>query len=319
MEGTLIGDRYRLGQSIGQGRGGSVWIATDTRVQRTVAAKPIGLRSPEDAEFALQQAKLAARLRHQCAITVYDVVAEGDEVWLITEYVPSRTMADFVAEYGRITPMDTATLGVQIAAALAAAHETGLLHRAVEPPNVLLADDGGVQISDFGIGVLHGDHDYRAPEILAGGAFTQASDVFALGATLFYAVEGVPPFSEDGIPSRSLLAGTTLQPVVMRMLSADPAMRPSMEGVWHALRAVRDGLPTGFAPGTQPPTPAQPAAVPQSAWVEATQPRMAAAPQLAPQAGTTMRRPGLPSPAMIAVAVAIAVLTGVLFTELFLL
>src|SRR5690606_29287892 len=142
MEGTLIGERYRLTQPIAQGRAGSVWIAQDTRVNRTVVAKPVALRSPQDASFALEQAKHAARLRHRCAVTVYDVLAEGPRVWIVSEYVPSRSMADFLDGHGRLAFADTAMLGTQVSAAVAAAHEIGLLHRAIEPSNVLLADDG---------------------------------------------------------------------------------------------------------------------------------------------------------------------------------
>lgn len=344
MEGTLIGDRYRLSQPIGRGRSGVVWIAQDTRVQRTVAAKPIAPRGPSEAAFALQQAKLAARLRHRCAVTVYDVLSDGPQLWLITEYVPSRTMADFIGEHGRVAATDTAVLGVQLAAALAAAHETGLLHQAIEPPNVLLADDGGVQITDFGIGALHGDLAYLAPEVVAGGRHTEASDVFALGATLFYAVEGAAPFGEDGqsAPSLQHLSGTPLQPVLMRMLSADPSLRPTMEGVWTALRAVADGRPPVLAPalppppapapdatlgapptttGQQPAVPVQQyATAPQFAPVAAPSPAWPAPPAANGNAAASAVRPsGLPAPGMLAAAVVIAVLVGVLFAELFLL
>jgi serine/threonine protein kinase len=344
VEGTLIGQRYRLSQPIGRGRGGFVWIAEDTRVQRTVTAKPIGLRGPEDAAFALQHAKHAARLKHQCAVTVYDVLADGPQIWIITEYVPSRTLADFITSHGRLAPADTATLGAQLAAALAAAHELGLLHRAIEPPNVLLADDGGVQLTDFGIGALHGDAAYQAPEIIAGGPHTPASDVYALGATLFYAVEGVVPFREDGTSAPTLehLAGTPLQPVLMRMLSADPALRPTMEGVWTALRAVADGRPAMLAPPLPAAQPAQPPHSPSTTGQHLAVPAMATAPQFAPVAAPPQAHPGrpqpswpangtaaaadrpvrpsgLPAPGFIAAAVVIAALVGVLFTELFLL
>lgn len=343
MEGTLIGDRYRLSQPIGRGRGGFVWIAQDTRVQRTVAAKPVAMRGPQDAAFALEQAKHAARLRHQCAVTVYDVLTEGPQVWIITEYVPSRTMADFIKAHGRLDPTDTATLGTQAAAALAASHELGLLHRAIEPPNVLLADDGGVQVTDFGIGALHADQAYQAPEVISGGVVTEASDVFALGATLFYAVEGVPPFGEDGqsVPSLQHLAGTPLQPVLLRMLSVDPSLRPTMEGVWTALRAVAGGRPPVLASAVQAQTaPPPPQATPTSQQAPPSEPTVLqtpAQPQFAPvgpqtqqapaapmrppaaQAGASgIRATGLPAPGMIAAAVVIAVLVGVLFAELFL-
>lgn len=347
MEGTLIGGRYRLSQPIGRGRGGFEWIAQDTRVHRTVAAKPIALRGPQDASFALQQAKRAARIRHQCVVTVYDVLVEGTDVWMIMEYVPSRTLADFMAGHERLDPMDVATLGVQLAAALAAAHEAGLLHRAVEPPNVLLADDGGVQITDFGIGALHGDPAYQAPEVVAGGGYTDASDVFSLGATLCYAAEGSVPFDDRyGWPGPPLthLTGTPLHHVLMRMLSADPALRPSMAGVWAALKAVANGrqpdadslvgsgtaMPAEavpVAPVAQPAPPAapppaaappaaaaQPAGVPQGSWPEA-----GGAQQVAPQTAAAVRPSGLPAPLVIGVAILLATLAGVLFTELLLL
>lgn len=320
MEGTLIGDRYRLSQSIGFGRSGVGWIAQDVRVHRTVAAKTIPLRGPQDTAFVMQQAKHAARLKHQCAVTVYDVLAEGEDVWLITEYVPARTMAEFIRSHGGVDPLDAATLGTQLAAALAAAHEIGLLHRAVEPANVLLADDGGVQVTDFGIGALFADAAYQAPEVVAGGAHTAASDVFALGATLFYAVEGAVPFGDaQPAPSPARLTGTPLQPVLMRMLSADPGLRPTMEGVWTALRAVAAGQPAQRPPlaaraAAQPANQAQPAT-----WMQ--QPTWPSAPAQPAQsgAGSLLRPSGLPSPVLIAVAVLVAVLLGVAFTELFLL
>src|SRR5690606_27475456 len=149
-----------------------------------------------------------------------------------------RSMADFLDGRGRLAFADTAMLGTQVSAAVAAAHEIGLLHRAIEPSNVLLADDGGVLITNFGVGGLHANPDFQAPEVIDGDRPTTESDVFALGATLFYAGEGTVPFSDDKPPKFRHLADTALQPLLGRMLSANPALRPTMETAWAELRAA---------------------------------------------------------------------------------
>ncbi|WP_043661593.1 protein kinase domain-containing protein [Thermocrispum municipale] len=351
MEGTLIGERYRLTQPIAQGRAGSVWIAQDTRVNRTVVAKPVALRSPQDASFALEQAKHAARLRHRCAVTVYDVLAEGPRVWIVSEYVPSRSMADFLDGHGRLAFADTAMLGTQVSAAVAAAHEIGLLHRAIEPSNVLLADDGGVLITNFGVGGLHANPDFQAPEVIDGDRPTTESDVFALGATLFYAGEGTVPFSDDKPPKFRHLADTALQPLLGRMLSANPALRPTMETAWAELRAAAKAPHLAEQRTIPAPRPAT-AEPPETANSEQpTRPRIAVAPAdhanpgrhpvviTGPQAPVPPRttaipwprndldlaqasRPrgpkayGLPSAPMMAAAIVLAVLVGVVFAEL---
>ncbi|WP_051310402.1 serine/threonine-protein kinase [Thermocrispum agreste] len=291
MEGTLIGDRYRLSQPIGRGRAGFAWIAQDTRVHRTVVAKPVAVSNPQDISFALEQAKHAARLRHRCAVTVYDVFPEGPEVWLITEYVPSRSMAEFLTGHVRLGVADTTMLGTHVSAAVAAAHEIGLLHRAIEPSNILLADDGGVLITNFGIGGLDADADYQAPEVVGGSHPTPASDVFSLGATLFYAAEGYVPFTAGHETATfQHLAGTPLQPLLARMLFVDPTIRPAMAEVWSELRGsartsrtgqATAGQHTGTVPlvggsGTQPfaqqaaPAPGAPERSGQPAQSEAT-------------------------------------------------
>jgi len=260
-EGRLLGDRYRLSQPIGRGNGGFIWIAQDQSVHRTVAAKPValprgGTTGDTDLEVAVRRARDAARLKHSCAVTVYDVLIEADGIWLITEYVPSRTMSDFIAGHGKLAAHDTVTLGAQLAAALAAATELGLIHRAVEPANVLLADDGAVQITDFGIGTLHHDQAFRAPEVIAGRAATSASDVFSLGATLYFALHRTTPFGPLGTDpgpespnaahdtitiGRRADAATLLPQLLERMLAIDPAQRPSMTDCWEALTAIAEG------------------------------------------------------------------------------
>lgn len=333
----LIGGRYRLSQPIGRGPSGFLWVAQDSKVQRTVAAKPIPLTrggSPlmSDAAlaYALHQARLAKGLKHQCAVPVYDVFVEGDDIWLIMEYVPARAMSDFLAGHGQLSETDVATLGAQLAAALAAAHEHGLLHRAVEPANVLLADDGGVQITEFGIGVLHQDPAFRAPEVTAGGIPTAASDVFSLGATLFFALEATAPFGPQGTgPVPPVPHNVTgLHHVLMRMLSADPALRPSTAGAWRALAAIAEGVqpPSDALIGSMPAVAVAPAPVAQAApapatvddWSQPTLPAMAPVPA-APQAVSSNVASSGGGRLLVFVAVLLAATAGVVFTELFLL
>ncbi|MGH3520353.1 MAG: protein kinase domain-containing protein, partial [Haloechinothrix sp.] len=249
-EGALIGDRYRLGEPIGRGRRGFVWLAQDERLHRTIAVMPIQLprtTTPAAADreraLALTQAAQVSRIKHENVVTVYDVVPEGDDIWLIIEYVPSRPLSEFLSRNGRLPGAQTAALGAQLAAGLVAAHEYGVLHRGVEPANVLLADDGGVQLTDFGIGLVVQDPAYRAPEVLRSGLVSASSDVFSLGATLFTATVGAPPFGSTGNETAPSLPATddVLAPVLVRMLCADPAMRPSMSGVADALTAVANG------------------------------------------------------------------------------
>lgn len=336
-EGMLIGGRYRLSQPIGQGPSGFLWVAQDTNVHRTVAAKPIPLTRGGSAvvsqpalAYALGQARLARSLKHPCAVGVYDVFVDGEDVWLITEYVPSRAMSDFLSGHGRLSETDVATLGAQLAAALAAAHEKDLLHRAVEPANVLLADDGGVQITDFGIGVLHQDPAFRAPEVARGAIPTAASDVFSLGATLFFALEVTVPFGPQGTDPGPPMPAAGLHHVLLRMLSADPALRPSMTEVWRALAVIAEGGQPPREPLIVPvrqeqvtPIPAaQVAQTPGTAddWSQPTWPAMAPVVPAMPQAASSnVSSGGGAGVLMIFGAVLLAAAVGVVFTELFLL
>lgn len=351
-EGELIADRYRLGEPIGRGRRGFVWLAHDERLQRTVAAKPIELAKTTSVaaarrarDRALVQAKRATRIRHPNVVTVYDVVPDGDDIWLITEFVPSRPMSEFLNRDGTVTAAQTASIGAQLASALAAAQQHGMVHQAVEPANVLLADDGGVQLTDFGIGAVTQDSAYRAPEVLRGQEPTRASDVFSLGATLFRAVEGSTPFGPLGTNPMPPVPRTNvaLSQVLLRMLTPDPLLRPTVEGVANALSALAAGRepapaalvapapPPAYVPRPVPPVARrihQPVAAPP---LPATPRRAPAEPALRTgaaafaAAGTTgptstARTTGSGSrTALLGLAVLAAALAGILFTEFFLL
>ncbi|MGH4025489.1 MAG: serine/threonine-protein kinase, partial [Pseudonocardiaceae bacterium] len=166
-DARLIADRYRLEQQIGAGAMGVVWRAHDIRLDRTVAVKQLlmqpGLGKAETEAAtarAMREGRIAARLQHPHAISVYDVALDGidDSVsvgqavpWLVMEYLPSRSLAAVLAERGTLPPREVAKIGRQIAAALAAAHRAGIVHSDVKPGNVLLGVDGIVKITDFGI------------------------------------------------------------------------------------------------------------------------------------------------------------------------
>ncbi|WP_153035914.1 serine/threonine-protein kinase [Amycolatopsis sp. YIM 10] len=330
-QGALIGGRYRLDQPIGRGRAGIVWMAYDTRLHRNVAAKrlylPPGL-DPQQAEraraVAVQQGHDATRISHACAITVHDVVRDGADVWLAMEYVPSRNMVDFLSEYGRLTAEQAAFLGVQLGSALIAAHAAGIPHRGLQPSNVLLADDGGVKLTDIGIsGWL--DPAYLSPEVRRGETPTTASDAYSLGATLFAAVEGVPPMGPDG-------AGPQVQPnhtgvlsgALSKMLRADPVTRPTVSDIITSLKAITDGRQTAFIPPTATalpevttPPPSQHGPPPIPPHQQTRIGEMAPVPQQAQRSapsGDQIRRW-----VVMALAIFFAVAMGIAFTELFLL
>jgi eukaryotic-like serine/threonine-protein kinase len=271
----LVADRYRLDQRIGTGAMGVVWRAHDERLNRTVAIKEL-LMQPGLAEAdaqtardrAMREGRIAARLQHPHAIHVYDVALDGATgasgqmvPWLVMEYLPSHSLAAVLAEQGTLAPHEAARIGQQVAAALAAAHEAGIVHRDVKPGNVLLGQDGIVKITDFGIsraswdttvtrtGVLAGTPAYFAPEVARGEPPGPASDVFSLGSTLYTAVEGEPPFGLDDNTLallRTVAEGRVRPPqragplstVLMQLLADDPAGRPSMPEAVTALGAV---------------------------------------------------------------------------------
>ncbi|HEX6444253.1 MAG TPA: protein kinase [Streptosporangiales bacterium] len=261
--GQLVAGRYRLEEQIGSGGMGVVWRATDLTEGRSVAIKrghtPGDERSRRKTE---REAKIAASLHHPNIVELYDVVADGDDRWLIMEYVPSRSLAALVETGGRLPPGQVARLGTQLASALAAVHAQGVVHRDVKPGNVLVTDDGDAKLADFGIsraiwsevtapdtGSLIGTPEYMAPEVAQGGDPTAASDVFSLGATLYCAVEGRSPFGGDANPLRALhraASGTMptpehaggLTPVLAELMRAEPARRPDAASAWRRLRPV---------------------------------------------------------------------------------
>src|SRR6185369_5644166 len=260
----LLAGRYRLLAVIGRGGMGAVWRARDELLNRDVAVKEIVWPAQLDAEEremarrrAVREAQLAARVRHPNVVGVYDIVQEGDRPSIVMELVPFRSLRDAVAEDGPMTPAEAARIGLSVLAALRAVHEAGVVHRAVKPANILLGPEGRIVLADFGIakaadspaltasGVLVGSPSYLAPERARGGIAGPAADLWALGASLFAAVEGRPPFERDGVLATltAVVADELdpaphagpLRPVIEGLLDKDPATRLDIPRTEHLL------------------------------------------------------------------------------------
>lgn len=267
--GGRVGDRYALLERIGSGAMGVVWRARDELLHREVAMKQLRLPDlgPAESEVArtraMREARIAARLHHPNAITVFDVVVENDQPWLVMEYLPSRSLAALLADQGPLDPVETARIGGHVAAALSAAHAAGIVHRDVKPANVLIGHDGTVKLTDFGIsraagdgtltdkGMISGTPAYLAPEVARGESPDPLSDVFSLGATLYAATERKSPYGHSdnslGLLYRAAIgqidAPTNAGPLsgpMNRLLAGNPAERPTSAQVIALLAAVRD-------------------------------------------------------------------------------
>ncbi len=283
-----VAGRYRLDRRIGSGGMGVVWLATDEKLDRVVAVKelltvveprldPQGRTFEESRDRVEREARIAARLQHPNVISVYDVALHQGRPWLVMEYLPSRSLAELIAERGRLPAMEVAQIGWQAAAGLAAAHAVGVVHRDIKPANVLIATDGQVKITDFGVsrtadevqltrtGLIAGTPAYLAPEVARGQDPTMASDVFSLGATLYAAVEGEPPFGLSdnayallhAVARGQVRTPTEAGPLtvpLMRLLRAEPDERPTALTAQLKLTAVAAGAvaPVPAAMGRTP-------------------------------------------------------------------
>jgi Protein kinase domain/WD domain, G-beta repeat len=296
--GQLLGERYRLAEPVGKGAMGQVWRGHDEILKRSVAVKEIllpgGLPEPErDYLIArtLREARATARLHHPGIVTVYDAVQVDEVPWIVMEFVAGPSLAKVIARDGRLPWEQVAALGADLADALAHAHAAGVVHRDLKPANVLVAGRRTV-LTDFGVasvldatteltdrGELLGTPQYMAPEQIEGESTHPPVDLWALGATLYAAVEGSPPF---GGPTLTAVLAAILHrpppipehagpmaPVLGALLNRAPSQRPDAVALTRQLTALlRPGPPvlTVRSPGT--PSRRASAKVVPAAWQE---------------------------------------------------
>jgi serine/threonine protein kinase len=268
-QARVVAGRYRLLRELGRGGMGVVWLADDQLVDRRVAVKelrpPAGLPDAEREVFgvrALREARSAARIRHPNAVILYDVLPAStadDAVYLIMEYVDGPTLAELVRREGVLPGATVALLGRQVLDVLEAAHGLGIVHRDIKPGNLIIAAGNQVKLTDFGIAhtlgstrLTHsgtmGTPAYMAPELFSDRPITPAADLWSVGATLYYAVEGRGPFDRDttaaavgailveAIPVPRCSPG--LAEAISGMLRRDPAQRATIAQARTQLQAA---------------------------------------------------------------------------------
>jgi serine/threonine protein kinase len=282
----VIAGRYTLEREIGRGGTGAVHLGRDEVLGRPVALKRIGMVPGADAPDlarAEREARLAAKLNHQHVVGVYDLVVEDDHQWLVMEYIEGETLSERIRRLGRLEHADAASLMWQAADALAEAHAHDIVHRDVKPSNIMVTASDQAKLTDFGIaraqadpsltqtGLVTGSPAYLAPEVASGSTATAASDVWSLGATLYHALAGRPPYdvgenligalykivNED--PPRLPDAGP-MATVLEHTMVRDPQQRWTMAQVRDHLDSLRRGeAPTQVVPVPAPvPSPAEP-------------------------------------------------------------
>ena len=261
QEPSLVAGRYRIRRTLGKGGGGHVWLATDEKLGREVSLKRVGGEMDADVLLTrgMREARTSATLAHENVVRVYDAFEHDGFPWIVMEYIPGPSLAELLEDGQRLPVGQVATIGAQLATALAAAHGAGILHRDVKPGNVLLRDEAArdAKLTDFGIARAEEDHQltrtgfvsgtaaYFAPELARGEEPSTASDVWALGATLYLAVEGRRPFADrpNAVAQLHTIAHDQPRPperagsltaILAGMLDPDPTTR------WDAARAARE-------------------------------------------------------------------------------
>ncbi|MGW4421438.1 serine/threonine-protein kinase [Streptosporangium sp. NPDC004631] len=299
IDTRLLADRYRLLNPLAEGGTGTVWLAADELLGRDVAVKEV--RLPPDlaplgrqevCAAALREANLAARLKHPSIVTVHDVIVEEDRPWLVMELLSGASLEQTVRRRRPLPVRQVARIGAGVLSALTVAHAAGVVHRDVKPGSVFLTRTGRAVLTDFGVAVVEddgnggGDSDgegggeatagrtdhlvgspnYIAPERLRGERGGPASDLWSLGATLYFAVEGLPPHpAETAIAAigrvlteaaRPPERAGRLGPLLMLMLAPQPENRPPFEEVARSLQEIALGRPVAPSPPTPAPAPA---------------------------------------------------------------
>ena len=315
--GQLLDGRYRVGSWIARGGMATVYLGTDTKLDRTVALKVAHAELAGDPEFARRftgEARSVARLSSPNVVAVYDQGSDGDLLYLVMEYVPGRTLRELLRERGRLSPRDALDIISGVLSGLAAAHDAGIVHRDVKPENVLLGDGNTVKVADFGLaraasrashtktGMIIGTAAYLAPEQVSRSTSDARTDVYAAGVMLFEMLTGAQPHTgenplavahkhvSDVVPPPSTLVPElppSLDALVALATSRDPDLRPAdARQFLRAIADVRRGMPIG-GPGGELPGPAEPGypMLPAALGPAAVGPAAVGAAALAPDAG----------------------------------
>ena len=280
LVGHALEGRYRIVARLARGGMSTVYAAVDERLDRRVAVKVMSSRLSADPAFVdrfAREARVAARLSHVNAVSVYDQGHDAGKVFLVMELVTGRTLRDLLDERGHLSPAEAVSIMEPVLAALAAAHRAGLVHRDVKPENILLADDGLVKVADFGLaraldsdvastrtGLMMGTVAYCAPEQIAKGQADQRSDVYAAGIVLFELLTGRPPYSGESamnvayqhVHSRvpapsSQIRGipNEIDELVISATDPEPSQRPSDAGAFLAeIAEIRTDLNLPITP-----------------------------------------------------------------------
>ncbi|WP_243793139.1 serine/threonine-protein kinase [Saccharopolyspora gloriosae] len=280
-EMRFIGGRYEVTGELGRGGMGVVWRARDTRIGRDVAIKqlhvPEGLPAAERhvlEERLMQEVRVAGRLSDPGVVTVHDVFSENGATFIVMELVDPVTLSDVVGPQRPMPAAQVADLALRVLSALEAAHTAGIVHRDVKPSNIMISGNG-VKLADFGIaqtvddprltttGALIGSPAFMAPERIQGHDATPASDLWSLGATLFFALEGWLPFDRQTTAAtlNAVLNETprmsrdhgVLGVLVAGLLTADPRARLTPDQARALLSEPGPGRGRTVEPGPSTP------------------------------------------------------------------
>jgi beta-lactam-binding protein with PASTA domain/serine/threonine protein kinase len=289
LVGHTLEGRYRIVTRLARGGMSTVYAAVDERLDRRVAVKVMSSSLSADPAFVdrfAREARVAARLSHVNAVSVYDQGHDAGKVFLVMELVTGRTLRDLLDERGHLSPAEAVSIMEPVLAALAAAHRAGLVHRDVKPENILLADDGLVKVADFGLasaavgersaaqtGLMMGTVAYSSPERFRGVDTGPRTDVYSAGIVLFELLVGRPPFQgdpmsvayqhvQDEVPPPSSLRRGLAAPIdafVQSATARDPAKRPVDAGqLLVALHDLRKELHLPVLPVPRRPRPGAP-------------------------------------------------------------
>ncbi|MBE3074672.1 MAG: serine/threonine protein kinase, partial [Actinobacteria bacterium] len=257
IERTILSDRYALTEIIAAGGMGEVWAATDTVLRRTVAVKLLNPALSRESGFLERfraEARHTAALHHPNITTVFDYGEDGGAAYLVMELVVGQPLSQLISTRAPLSAHETASILIQAATALEAAHHGGVLHRDVKPANILITPDGTAKLTDFGIsrlvdaapltqtGQILGTAQYLSPEQALGRRATVSSDIYALGVVGHEMLTGQRPFDTGTIVATALahinqppppLPDTVpvgIRDVISAALAKDPADRPAYRG-----------------------------------------------------------------------------------------